>query len=164
MGLAERFHQKVDTDGPMCEHLGTPCHVWIGGRMPTGYGGFWDGSRVQYAHRISYVMSTPGMESIPAGMQVDHLCHNRPCVRYGHLRLASPVENGQNRSGAQCNSTSGHLGVQWKANRWRARITIEGREIHLGRFTDIEDAIVARKAAESRYHKHVQTREREQQA
>jgi len=162
VSLAGRFWAKVDLNGPPCEHLGTQCHLWVGGRMLNGYGGLWDSGRVEYAHRIAYVMSTPGLESIPAGMQVDHLCHNRPCVRYDHLRLASPVENGQNRSGAPSNSTSGHLGVHWHANRWRARINVEGRDIHLGRFTDIEDAIAARKAAERRYYKHIQTREREQ--
>jgi hypothetical protein len=32
---------------------------------------------------------------IPDGMTVDHLCHNRLCIRIEHLRLLSNVDNGR---------------------------------------------------------------------
>ena len=44
-------------------------------------------------------------------------------------------------------------GVCWsnKSNKWRAYINIDGKQKHLGYFDDIEDAIKARKEAESIY-------------
>lgn len=44
-------------------------------------------------------------------------------------------------------------GVCWSnaSNKWRAYINIDGKQKHLGYFDDIEDAIKARKEAESIY-------------
>jgi hypothetical protein len=41
-------------------------------------------------HRVVWI-ATHG--PIPAGMTVDHLCHNRRCVEVSHLRLLTNVEN-----------------------------------------------------------------------
>lgn len=52
-------------------------------------------------------------------------------------------------------NTSGHKGVNWMKNRgkWRAYIGYQGKQISLGYFDDINDAIEARKKAEKKYHK-----------
>jgi len=51
------------------------------------------------------------------------------------------------------NNSSGHVGVYWNKiyNVWSAGIKVAGRSYNLGRFTNIEDAIAARKAAELKY-------------
>lgn len=55
-----------------------------------------------------------------------------------------------NRDKANKNSKSGVKGVSWSKskNKWVAQIYYQGKSIHLGRYTEIEDAIAARKAAE----------------
>lgn len=42
------------------------------------------------AHRVSYELS---VGPIPAGMEIDHLCRNQPCVRPDHLEAVTPKEN-----------------------------------------------------------------------
>lgn len=53
------------------------------------------------------------------------------------------------------NNTSGHKGVAWsKSNKkWRSSIMFKRKQIHLGYFEKIEDAIHARKRAEEEYFK-----------
>ena len=52
------------------------------------------------------------------------------------------------------NNTSGFKGIRWykRGHKWRASICIDGRIIHLGYFTDILDAMVARHRAERKFH------------
>lgn len=53
-------------------------------------------------------------------------------------------------------NTSGVRGVcPTKAGRWRAVIGYKGKQIYLGEFPNIEDAIMARKAGEEKYFKPV---------
>ncbi|WP_246238111.1 AP2 domain-containing protein [Alkalicoccus luteus] len=51
-------------------------------------------------------------------------------------------------------NTSGHKGVSWLAsrNKWRASIGYQGRQISLGYFNRLDDAVKARKKAEQEYH------------
>lgn len=52
-------------------------------------------------------------------------------------------------------NTSGHKGVTWIKGRkkWRAYIGYQGKQITLGHFDNINDAVKARKQAEKKYHK-----------
>ncbi|RXZ77224.1 HNH endonuclease [Paenibacillaceae bacterium] len=49
---------------------------------------------------------------------------------------------------------SGHKGVAWldKRNKWRAYIGWQGKNINLGYFSTLEEAIAARVKAEEEYH------------
>lgn len=77
----ERFWAMVDKAGPLWN--GTPCWIWRGGIESNGYGVVVrDGHRKQ-AHRFTY--ETLG-GSIPAGLTLDHLCRNHPCVNPHHLQ------------------------------------------------------------------------------
>lgn len=53
------------------------------------------------------------------------------------------------------NNTSGYKGVSWDKgrSRWLARIKFQKKNIHLGRYKDINDAIKARQEAEEKYFK-----------
>lgn len=58
------------------------CIDWLGSTIPAGYGRFWSGAGVVYAHRWSYEHH---LGKIPDGMQIDHLCRNTSCVNPDHL-------------------------------------------------------------------------------
>ena len=50
-------------------------------------------------------------------------------------------------------NSSGVIGVSWdkRTKKWQSRIGIHGIRIELGRFEDLDDAILARKEAERQY-------------
>lgn len=52
------------------------------------------------------------------------------------------------------NNTSGVPGVEWRSTkqRWRASICFKGHRYYLGSYLLFEDAVKARKEAESRLH------------
>lgn len=53
------------------------------------------------------------------------------------------------------NNVSGQKGVYWekRRKRWRSQIMIKGKNIHIGYYTDKQDAINARLEAEEKYFK-----------
>jgi hypothetical protein len=82
---------------------------------------------------------------------IDHADGNGlNCQRY-NLRQATPLQNNHNTR-AHSDNASGFKGVvKHPPNRWRARICIEGKSIHLGTFLDIQDAANAYDAAALQY-------------
>lgn len=82
----------------------------------------------------------------------DHIDHNELNNRRYNLREASQLDNVRNSKLAK-NNTSGFIGVSWHSslNKWRARIMIDHKEICLGVFNDIEDAVKARLEGELKY-------------
>ena len=78
MTVDERFWPKVrKTD---------TCWLWTASVNRDGYGWFGNGERVIYAH--TYLVGVA-----PKGMNWDHLCRVRNCVRPDHLELVSMKEN-----------------------------------------------------------------------
>lgn len=104
-----------------------------------------DGQRYA-AHRVAFLL----MEGHLPKLHVDHINGCRSDNRWGNLRHASRTENNRNRCNRSDN-TSGHPGVTWmpRNKKWRARINNGERRISLGLFTTIEQAVAARKAAET---------------
>lgn len=53
----------------------------------------------------------------------------------------------------QSNNTSGVTGVTWdvEKQKWAAQIGFDKKNIHLGRFDNFDEAVVARKDAEKKY-------------
>lgn len=91
--LSARFWAKVNKDGPAPAHrpeLGS-CWLWTAGKDVGGYGIFRVSTASQKkAHRVSYVML---VGAIPDGLQLDHLCRVRHCVRPDHLEPVTGAEN-----------------------------------------------------------------------
>jgi HNH endonuclease len=95
--LAERFWMKVDKDGPTPEWepaLG-PCWLWTAATLKDGYGAFKQasgrsGGRQRKAHVVSWELAHG---AVPEGLQLDHLCRVRHCIRPDHLE---PVTGGEN--------------------------------------------------------------------
>lgn len=134
--LPERFWSKVEkTEG---------CWNWTGAKTTSGYGHIFTHGKAgtSPAHRVSYEMH---VGVIPAGMEVDHMCHNTVCVRPSHLRLATRGQNVENRRGAQSNSKTGVRGVSWETGtgKYLAVASSAGRRIQVGRFATLAEAEAA---------------------
>jgi len=84
-----------------------------------------------------------------SGLQVDHINHNGLDNRRENLRLCTRTENCRNRR-KYIRGSSIYKGVSWYTHykKWRARIECEGKQLHLGWFSDeVEAAEVYDKAA-----------------
>lgn len=105
-----------------------------------------------YLHRVIYAMVTG---SIDPNMEIDHINGNGIDNRWSNLRLVHQRINARNHK-IPSHNTSGICGVRFEEDRglWLARITINKKMINLGRFSDVSDAIKARKAAEIKYNFH----------
>ena len=135
-GAIERFWSKVD------KRKQDDCWVWLAGRTPDSYGRFYLEGRNRSAHRVVWEIYNG---AIPEGIQIDHICHTRPCVNPAHLRMVTGRENSQNRAGAAKNSASGVRGVTWVASRgrWRAQIIRDGKAHWGGYHLSLAEASVA---------------------
>lgn len=90
--VADRFWAKVDKDGPLPPErpdLG-PCWIWRGQVHKSGYGMFSVEGVKRYAHVIAFLLTHGHLEP---GLEVDHLCFVRACVRPGHLEAVTHAEN-----------------------------------------------------------------------
>ena len=82
--------------------------------------------------------------SPPQGFVVDHINGNPLDNRKTNLRICTEAENNRNVS-IQSRSTSGLKGVSWYSagNKWKAQIKVNGKRIHIGYFTNKEEAYEA---------------------
>ena len=76
---------------------------------------------------------------------IDHKDQNTLNNTLTNLRPCSKSQNAMN-SKIPVNNTSGYKGVSWKQDKkkWKAYLTLDHTQIHLGYFDDIEDAVRAR--------------------
>jgi hypothetical protein len=68
----------------------TGCWNWMGGTRRAGYGSWHYNGVERPAHRIVYEWL---VGPIAEGLELDHLCENRRCVRPEHLEPVTPEEN-----------------------------------------------------------------------
>ncbi len=124
------------------------CWSWIGTINAYGYGMFGRGGRTagqSLAHRYSWELVNP---PIPAGMALDHMCHNHACVNPKHLRVVTYKQNSENRNGAYVTSGTGVRGVSWDKTRglFRATVVHNYKQVQVGRYETLEEAAEAAKA------------------
>lgn len=116
-----KLWDKVDKDGPIPTHrpeLG-PCWLWTGCISTGGYAKVGTTRKTLYAHRVSYEQ-THG--PIPTGLDIDHLCRVRRCIRPSHLEATTRKVNlrrGLNARSMRTHCIRGHAlsGVNLKVLR-----------------------------------------------
>lgn len=83
--------------------------------------------------------------------QLDHINHVRTDNRICNLREVTQSANLKNKSKSKANS-SNHTGVYKTAvGNWIARICVDRRQINLGTFKSLEEAVAARQAANKQH-------------
>ena len=86
----------------------------------------------------------------PDGMLIDHCSGDKTDNRRDNLRVASRSQNAVNTK-LRKDNTSGHVGVALEKGRWRAQIRYENKRRFLGYFKTLDEAVIARDAAEALY-------------
>lgn len=117
-------------------------------------GGYWRlafQQNVYAAHRIFWLLY---YKQDPGDKVIDHIDGNTTNNKINNLRLVNLAQNSTNRKYKIKNTISGVTGVGWYSHckKWGAFIIHNKKRYHLGVFNNIEDAILARKKAESIFH------------
>ena len=102
-------------------------------------------NKKKYKQMVHVFVASAFIENLENKSFVDHIDNCKTNNNITNLRWATSVQNCQNR-GIRNDNSSGVVGVSWekKVNKWRSRITIDGIHVHLGLYTNIEDAKQAR--------------------
>ena len=80
---AVRFWRKVDKSGD--------CWLWTATTIGQGYGQFWFHGKLELAHRVSWQIHHG--RPVPEGLDIEHLCHTKLCVRPEHLQASTHLVN-----------------------------------------------------------------------
>jgi len=117
----------------------------------------WSTNSIGYAVRFKYIGRINGkpkykpvymhrvINNTPIGLETDHIDRNKLNNQRHNLRSVNKSQNGRNKN-INPRNTSGFTGVYWfkRLKKWRARILIDRKEISLGYFLNIKDAVIAR--------------------
>lgn len=107
--------------------------------------------KIYLAHRLAFLYMTGRLPE----HHVDHINGIRNDNSWANLRDVPRALNAKNRAKSR-NNPSGINGVtsQGASGKWRAVIRVNRKAIHLGYFTELTDAVTARKVAEKLYGFH----------
>lgn len=116
-----------------------------------GYVQIYIAGKLYYAHSLAWLYMTGYLPKF----NIDHIDHNRSNNKWGNLRACETKENAMNASLSKSNKT-GFNGVCFSEarNSYRATVTVNRKHIFLGWFSNICDAINARKLANIEYGFH----------
>lgn len=106
--------------------------------------------KVHYGHRLAWAWVNGELPEC-----IDHINQVRTDNRIENLRNVTYADNNKNRLKSTRNS-SGVVGVYMDKDtgRWKARISVDGKEVFLGSFAEFSSAVNARKNAEVLYNYH----------
>jgi hypothetical protein len=151
--LIERMKTLLEYDGEtgvftwkVCRS-GTEGKGSVAGWLDNGYIRIMVDGKSYRAHRIAFAFEYGYFPK-----EIDHKNRNKSDNRIKNLREATPQENSKNKSMSSRN-TSGVTGVGWHkgTGKWHARITVDGKLIHLGLYDHIFKAVQARSEANRKY-------------
>jgi hypothetical protein len=111
----------------------TPCWIWGLALNPNGYGHIEREGRHHGAHRWVYEQI---VGPIPAGMTIDHLCRNKPCVNPDHLE---PVTHAENLRRRPCSRIT-----MDQAREIRARVAAGERQCDVWRTMGLPQELISR--------------------
>ena len=95
----------------------------------------------------NHVMMQAAIRPAPQGMVVDHIDRDSLNNTEGNLRVATHSQNGMNHKQFRSN-LSGMTGISRVGDIYRVRIKFNYKDIHIGHFKLLEEAIAARRAKE----------------
>ena len=152
--LVQKFFEYDPISGELTRRLPTSNNYAgevVGALKNTGYLSVGFGDKEYLVHRLIWLYMKGCLPD-----QVDHINHNRLDNRWCNLREVNNTDNTKNTSISR-NSTTKINGVSFmKArNKYRATVMVNRKQIHLGLFEDINDAIKARKVADVQYGFHI---------
>jgi hypothetical protein len=96
--------------------------------------------------RKNYKVTTMRMHSFILGVsRPDHIDGNGLNNQKCNLRPSTRSQNGANRK-MMSNNKSGYRGVSWdkRDKRWKAYVTVSGKSVYAGEYTDKVSAAIAR--------------------
>lgn len=104
--LAVRFNEKFRVS------LHTGCWLWTASLDTHGYGHIRANGKVVSAPRVSWLLHNGPIQD---GAFVLHTCHNRSCVKPGHLMLGDHNENMRHTIGRRWNTGNRfHTSKNWR--------------------------------------------------
>lgn len=103
-------------------------------------------SRKYLVHRLAVLYMTGKM---PDGV-IDHINRNPADNRWVNLRVVTQFENGHNQNRLPERNSTGYVGVHRWQGKYRAKIVVRQRQIHLGTFDDPALAASAYAVAKSK--------------
>lgn len=83
MDAKERFLKYVERSDE--------CWLWVGAKLPRGYGRFYFNGKPRYAHRVSVELL--GGRPVAGDEVVMHRCDTPACVNPAHLSVGSQTDN-----------------------------------------------------------------------
>ena len=89
---------------------------------------------------------------MPSNLQIDHINHNGLDNRKCNLRICTNAENNRNKDFKR-SPISGYTGIRYnsKVQNYYVRIMVNKKEISLGAYKTLENAIKARIEGEEKY-------------
>ena len=108
-------------------------------------GASWHRTKGGYAHSRKYGLMHRRLMVAESEEVIDHHNFNRLDNRYENIRCGPARENKRRMSKKQ--TPWPYKGVRKVSDSWAARLTIDGRSIHLGSFKTAEEAAAAFDAA-----------------
>lgn len=138
-----RSHFRYEPESGHLIHIKPTCRSGCGSIAGSvsgsGYLQVYVGRKPLRAHRVAWALAH-GFD--PGEMEIDHINRNRLDNRISNLRIATRTQNRQNNR---------YAGVFLNKKYFRARIAVDGVEIHLGCFRTFDEARAARREAELKY-------------
>jgi hypothetical protein len=130
------------------------CKVWNkrfagkpAGASSHGYVSIMLDGRLYLGHRLAWLI----IYGEPVPTELDHRDGDPSNNRISNIRAASSSNNRANSRRSK-KYTAGVKGIRFKFGKYYARIMHNKKEIHLGHFDTLEEAIAARRAAAELYH------------